>query len=418
MVAKQLIVKSNWCNKRDLLCYADSTHPLMWLQANLSAVGVGEIVRLTASGDERITQLNSKWQELVRAAQIHDFVNAPHSGLTSYGAITFAGASATNSVLIVPQVIFGEYQGRYFKTTVTERGANSADNLIPQPTPLVPWQEVALQHDPNQAETSDYLAKARRALATIDSGELKKIVLARQTSAALPVGADLRAPLKWLWRNYRNCTTFAIDGFFGATPETIVRSTDRSFASRVLAGTVRFNPEDPLANSAAGDILKTSPRINKEHDFATQSVINALAPLVDEISWNRDPLVIELPNVLHRATNIRAKIKPCYNSLDLLAAMHPTAAVAGTPTAAAVRLIGEIEDFDRARYAGAVGWINQHGDGEWALGLRCAQVHSTAGGAQITATAGGGLVAGSDIFAELAETTVKMVPISQALKNA
>jgi menaquinone-specific isochorismate synthase len=94
----------------------------------------------------------------------------------------------------------------------------------------------------------------------------------------------------------------------------------------------------------------------------------------------------------------------------LLSVLHPTAAVAGTPTSEAIRIIDKLESFDRGRYAGPVGWVDSHGNGEWAVALRCAQVDGT----RITAYAGAGIVAGSDAQRELAETELKFRPIIEA----
>ena len=91
----------------------------------------------------------------------------------------------------------------------------------------------------------------------------------------------------------------------------------------------------------------------------------------------------------------------------------PTAAVAGTPTDAAVRLIRELEPFDRERYAGPVGWIGADGDGEWAIALRCAQVTSNG---DITAYAGCGIMADSVPERELAETSMKFRPVTEAFQ--
>jgi menaquinone-specific isochorismate synthase len=104
------------------------------------------------------------------------------------------------------------------------------------------------------------------------------------------------------------------------------------------------------------------------------------------------------------------------SSLELTAALHPTAAVAGTPTREAIAAISELEPFDRERYAGAIGWIDAAGDGEWVIALRGAQLGDPAGEERsITAYAGGGIVAGSDPQHELRETVSKFRPIAEAL---
>ena len=123
-----------------------------------------------------------------------------------------------------------------------------------------------------------------------------------------------------------------------------------------------------------------------------------------------EPYVLELPNLLHIASDLHGTLGDGSSALDLVAALHPTAAVGGTPTAVAVDLIAELEPFDRGRYAGPVGWIDASGSGEWALALRSAQIAD----GRVTAYAGAGIVAGSVPVRELAETDLKFRPILDA----
>jgi menaquinone-specific isochorismate synthase len=126
------------------------------------------------------------------------------------------------------------------------------------------------------------------------------------------------------------------------------------------------------------------------------------------------PYVLELPNVLHLATDVTAVADPGSSSLALAAALHPSAAVCGTPTDVARATIAELEHLDRERYAGPVGWIDASGDGEWAIALRCGQICET-DPRQIRLFAGCGIVAGSEAEAELAESNAKLVPMRDAL---
>jgi menaquinone-specific isochorismate synthase len=93
--------------------------------------------------------------------------------------------------------------------------------------------------------------------------------------------------------------------------------------------------------------------------------------------------------------------------------VHPPAAVCGTPAAAALDLIRELEHMDRERYAGPVGWVDAEGNGEWGIAIRCAQLS----GRTARLFAGCGIVAGSDPAAELAETLVKLQPMRGALEG-
>jgi menaquinone-specific isochorismate synthase len=155
----------------------------------------------------------------------------------------------------------------------------------------------------------------------------------------------------------------------------------------------------------------SSMKNKHEHKFALDSLVNALAPFCEQIDADPEPFSLSLPNVWHLASDVHGVLKENASALDLAAALHPTAAVAGTPTKAAQAYIDEHEPFDRGGYAGPVGWIGADGDGEWAIALRGAYLNDQT----ITAFAGCGVVAESDPEAELAETRLKFQPIRQAL---
>jgi menaquinone-specific isochorismate synthase len=123
------------------------------------------------------------------------------------------------------------------------------------------------------------------------------------------------------------------------------------------------------------------------------------------------PFVLHLPNVMHLATDVAGVIDDSTSSLELAEALHPSAAVGGTPTDVATRLIAEIEGMDRGRYAGPVGWMDASGDGEWGIALRSAEVD----GNTVRLFAGCGIVADSDPEAELAEAQAKFVPVRDAI---
>lgn len=273
-----------------------------------------------------------------------------------------------------------------------------------------------------------YLAGVREAARRIERGDVEKIVLARQVEGRIAAGDDLRVPLRRLAERYLDCWTFAVDGLIGASPETLIRSTGGAVSARVLAGTRARHAENERRDARARNELLTSAKEQHEHAFAVQSVVTALAPHVRELRTSEEPFPLRLPNVWHLATDLGASLGESSSSLELVAALHPTAAVAGTPTADAVAAIAELEPFDRGRYSGAVGWIDASGDGEWVIALRCAQLGAVGGDAAgagaeggvevgsraIIASAGGGIVAGSDAEHELGETVSKLRPITEA----
>jgi menaquinone-specific isochorismate synthase len=226
----------------------------------------------------------------------------------------------------------------------------------------------------------------------------------------VPEGADLRRVLLELALGYPDTWTFAVDGHLGSSPETLVRVAEGTATARVLAGS-HARGADAEADAAAALELATSSKDLDEHRYAVESVLAALRPHGPGITASELPFTLKLPNLWHLASDVAGRLSDGSGALDLVAALHPTAAVAGTPTAAAVATIRELEPFDRGRYAGPVGWVDQSGDGKWAISLRSAEVDADG---TLTAYAGAGIVAESDPDRELAETKLKFRPIVEA----
>lgn len=401
----------------DLLAYADPATPLVWTRGDRGAVGAGEALRLEFSGPTRFADAARAWREISAAAVIDDPVELPGTGLLAFGCFAFDDHSRAVSLLVVPRVIVARHRGIAWVTEVSDAPL-AREPQLPAAYAYGAWRGNSL---PITAGDDAYLASVRETTERIERGEAEKIVLARRVRGEIGAHDDLRVPLGRLAARYDDCWTYAIDGLLGASPETLVRQTDGAISARVLAGTRGRRPDDAAADARARHELLASAKEQHEHDFAVQSVVTALAPHVRELTTSEQPYALELPNVWHLATDLGAVPGDDGSSLELTAALHPTAAVAGTPTAAAVRAIAELEPFDRERYAGAVGWIDDAGEGEWVIALRCAQVEAAAaegaGSARartVTAYAGGGIVAGSDPEREYAETVSKFAPITDA----
>jgi menaquinone-specific isochorismate synthase len=251
------------------------------------------------------------------------------------------------------------------------------------------------------------------AVRRISAGDLEKVVLARDLLAEVHAPLDPRWPLDRLAERYPGCWTFCVDGLLGATPELLVRRERGLVTSRVLAGTIQRSGDDARDLALAASLARSSKDL-EEHEYAVRSVADVLTPSCSSMNVPEAPFVLHLPNVMHLATDITGVASGSATSLALAAALHPSAAVGGTPTAAALALIDEIEQLDRGRYSGPVGWIDRDGDGEWGIALRCAQVDPS-DPSRLRLFAGCGIVAGSDPQAELAESVAKLVPMRDAL---
>ncbi|AYF99498.1 isochorismate synthase [Protaetiibacter intestinalis] len=370
--------------------------------------GLGEALRLSFTGPDRIARAAETWRRIAAAARVDDPVRTSGSGLIAFGAFTFADDSAFENVLIVPRTIIGRRDG---VSWVTEVSVDGDETPAPElaATPL--GSEFRLSLQPGAVSPERYLELVADAVSRIRSGGLRKVVLARDLVGHLPEGGDLRRVLVDLALGYPDTWTFAIDGHIGSSPETLVRVNHGKVTARVLAGSIARGA-DAEADHAAALRLATSTKDLDEHRYAVQSVLDALGPHARSgISASEIPFALKLPNLWHLATNIEGALSDGSSALDLAAALHPTAAVAGTPTAKALEVIRELEPLDRGRYGGPVGWVDAAGDGKWAVSLRSAEIDATGG---IRAFAGGGILAASEPEVELAETKLKFRPIVEA----
>ncbi|MDH2443406.1 isochorismate synthase [Amnibacterium sp. CER49] len=367
-----------------------------WARGDDRLLGYGVAARIVLSGPSRFADAATAWRRLLEGARIADEVGLPGSGPVAFGAFAFDDASAAPSVLVVPRRIVGRRDGVGFVTDVTGTG--------PIATAAVPAQGPGTRF-----ADEDYVAAVAAAVERIRAGGLQKVVLARDLALA-PAEVDPAAWLRALRARHRDAFTFAVDGFFGASPETLATVRDGVFTARVLAGTAARDA-DPALDAAARGGLLGSAKNRFEHALAVDSLLLTLGERVDDLRIGR-PFALGLPNVWHLATDAEARLHAGTGVLDLVAALHPTAAVAGAPRADAIELIRSLEPFDRGRYAGPVGWVGASGEGEWAIGLRSAQVEP---GGVVRAFAGAGIVAASEARSELAETAWKLTPVLEAL---
>lgn len=400
----------------DLLAYADPARPLAWLRRGDGIVAVGdgvvETVRVPAgTAVLRSAAISTAWRELAEDAEIHDDLALPGTGLVAFGALTFDEDSVADSVLIVPSLVIGRSHGRTWLTSIR---SSPSDAAAPDASTTGYGPHWAGTVGPGAQSPQGYQDSVRQALGRIAAGELSKVVLARDLTGSIPAGSDLRRLVRALSTGYPDTWAFSVDGLIGASPETLVTVQQRTVTARVLAGTIGRGA-DADADTLASAHLASSTKDLDEHEYAVQSVLASLRPHTRALAASEQPFLLKLPNLFHLATDVEGELADGGSSLDLVGALHPTAAVAGTPTSAAIAAIRELEPFDRGRYAGPVGWVDAAGNGEWAIALRCAQFSPAATDIAVTAYAGAGIVSGSDPESELLETRVKFRPLVDAL---
>ncbi len=286
----------------------------------------------------------------------------------------------------------------------TRVGAVSA---APPATPVSPDPErqattTAVEAIWQAPDGPEFERRVTAALAAIASGRVGKVVLARQVHARFTHPLDPVAVLRRLQADEPTCAVFAhrqAGGvFLGASPELLVRRRGDRVVSHPLAGT-------SAADDAAVVALVASTKEQAEHRTVAEAVADRLAAWCDVLQVPKAPTPVRLHGVAHLGTRITGRLhQPAADALTLAAALHPTPAVAGVPTGAALALITDLEDEGRGFYAGPVGWVDARGDGELLVAIRSA----TVAGNRAVAYGGAGIVAGSAPDRELAETAAKL----------
>jgi len=398
----------------DLLEPLPQPDVVAWVHHRAGLAGWGEAASVTLpAGEDRFTA-GEKWlRSVFDAADVDDQVRVRGSGPVAFGTFTF-DASSDGSVLIVPRVVLGrDGRGGAWLTVVTEPGEAAPGWPVPAgPEPAAPrivrWEDGGLPGPRWEQAVAE-------AVAAIKAGSLRKVVLARDVFGLADEAIDVRVLLRRLASRYPDCYTFACDGMVGATPELLVRRAGREVSALVLGGTLPRGA-DPAADLALGRELLASAKNNEEHAYAVDSVRDALGPLCAVFDVEARPSLLKFPNLQHLGSRIRGTLtdgQAAKSALALAAAVHPPAAVCGTPAGAALDLIRELEQMDRERYAGPVGWVDAEGNGEWGIAIRSGQIS----GRTARLFAGCGIVTGSEPRAELAETLVKLQPMRGALEG-
>ncbi|MDJ0392572.1 isochorismate synthase [Rhodococcus sp. G-MC3] len=294
----------------------------------------------------------------------------------------------------------------------------------------LPWQPPLVLTDLPEFVVGDlceddHIDRVRTAVNVLRTAStpLQKVVLARRLALRTDAVVDPRSVLAALVAGNPSGNGYLVDlgaagGSFvgrslvGSSPEVLIRRQGRIVTCHPLAGSAPRHRNE-TTDREIGRSLAESPKDRREHAFVVDAIRTALSPFCSALDIPRGPTVTHTPQLWHLGTPIRGELhEKSTTALDLALALHPTPAVCGTPTDLAYSTIDELEG-DRGFYAGAIGWCDANGDGEWMVAIRCAEISRH--GREVTAYAGGGIVAESDPDAELRETITKFGTVLSAL---
>lgn len=379
---------------------------------------------------------------VLAAVDVDDQVGVPGTGAVAFGALPFVpGGAAT---LVVPEVAVGRAEdGTRWITVVSAAGPDAGGRgtpdggpagsgagrpdaalgggpPLPDPDAPAPGDLVAPRQAGPQPQRYTvasarspewWCALVERATKTMAEGAFEKVVLARQVDVTADRPLDRHAVLDRLRTGYPGCHIVGIGGFVAASPELLVSVAGDIVRSHPMAGTAPRGG-DPATDQRLAASLLASATYRHEHQVTIDVVHDTLLGWCSYVDYEAEPSVVAVANLQHLATKVEGRLsRPTPSVLELVAALHPTPAVAGRPRDLAVDWIAANEDVDRGRYAGTAGWVDGAGNGAWAVSVRCAEIDGTSA----RLWAGNGIVADSDPQAELAETRVKLQALMSAL---
>ena len=393
--------------------------------AGVAALGCA--LKIEARGPGRFREVVARWRSATASAIADPGDGPPGSGLAALGGFAFSPAGGGSpqwagfepASMIVPELSLAR-RGDEVRLTLNLRAApdDTLEDLLTRANrrlhelrrdsmPLLDPAPAGAYDVISSMPPSHYEHAVARAVERIRSGELEKIVLAREVQVHAPARHDPAAVLGVLREAFPTCYVYAVgrgeSTFLGASPELLLRREGHRASTVALAGSTRRSA-DPAVDRHLGEQLLGSEKDREENAIVARRIVRALAPRSVWVTTAPEPVIVRVANIQHLAMPIRAQLAASVGAVELVRVLHPTPAVGGEPSGRALEAIPALEGLDRGWYSGAIGWIDAAGDGELCVALRCALLR----GRVAYCYAGCGIVRDSDPAAELAESEIKL----------
>jgi isochorismate synthase len=346
----------------------------------------------------------SEVQKTLSAIQHHNHTNLDVAPI-AMGVLPF-DTSAAGDFFIPKQVVGKDEKGNCWLTTIDDASVN----LEISQTPVARTNTFTVRP---LTPIENYLQAVASARDAVRDGRITKAVIAREIIVEAGQSIDVHAVLHRLRSTFGNSYRYSMNGFIGASPELLLEVSGQTIRSHPLAGTTP-RTGDPITDNELARKLISSMKDQIEHRVVIDVIHEMLLPFCSYLDWEPEPSVVQVANVQHLGTLIEGHLSDDHPPLLELARMLcPTPALGGHPRAEALKIIDQLEGFDRKNYGGAVGWVDADGNGTMAVAIRCAELSEDRKTARLIA--GGGIVAASDPDAELAETQAKFQAMLSAI---
>lgn len=396
----------------------------------MTMVGLGKTFQVN-KGNHAFTEVENEWGNLVNHC-VSNGSNLLFTGPMLFGGFSFDPKKPkTNLWKYFPGTLMTLSR---MMVTVTNEGAWLTTNVIVEPEgDLTNYlEEIRKDHkllsdfrsQLNQSpailvEQEDVQPKEWKTLVqqmanSIKKKELSKVVLARELKLRTQETINPVVVLSRLREEQPNSYIFAFEVnqncFLGATPERLVRKSGDQLVSACLAGSTKRGKTISEDEQLGHDLLN-DPKNLEEHAVVVQMIDAAFQSVSNYVEKPDKPILFKARDIQHLYTPIIGKINKDQSLLKVIERLHPTPALGGYPRSKAVEKIREFELLDRGWYAAPVGWLDESGNGEFAVAIRSGLVK----GQEASLFAGCGIVGDSDPESEYRETEIKLKPMLYAL---
>lgn len=430
-------IKINYCNP--VLFYIGNRHlyknqSFFWKSpdGDFSLVGLGAAYVLKKNdGDERFKYIENGWKQICQQAVIENPYDIPGTGPLIFGGFSFDAESKLEkewepfgqALFYLPKYMLTEIDGNCYMTVNTFSNSDSHNEIfeeaeelvsklinntateLPDPAPLVKQTEL---------QTSEWMLKVEEIVGMLNYTDLQKVVLARKLKLEFAQNANAGYALEQLITQQPNSFIFALQAgrscFMGASPERLVKKTGPEVLSTSLAGSIERSSNEKEDEELAMLLLKDEKN-RFEHQLVVSMIENALDQYCDYINIPREPTIMKTPDIQHLYTPVSGEMKPGNTIFQIVEELHPTPALGGVPTKAAMKIICEKENMDRGFYAAPMGWSDYRMNGEFIVAIRSGLLSEK----EAYLYAGCGLVTGSTPEDELTETRIKFRPMLRAI---
>ncbi|MBW8349240.1 isochorismate synthase [Bacillus sp. IITD106] len=404
-----------------------SSDGLLW------TVGLGIASAISADdADKRFQITNIQWNQLIKKAKIDNPSGVPGTGPLLFGGFSFDPYSEHemewenfgHSILYLPSYMLTIAEGQYYLTINVlsdddhiniESLHLKADHFLKElkmeknlktakPIKIKSFKEVA---------PKKWVRSVEEIVHVLKTTDVKKVVFARKLLLEFEDNAQSSYVIKQLIEQQPTSFIFALEVddycFLGASPERLIKKTGDDVLSTCLAGSIGRNHNEE-EDQKLGEMLLKDHKNLFEHELVVSMVEDALKPYCAEINIPKEPTLMKTPDIQHLYTPVTGKANNDFSILNVVEKLHPTPALGGVPTKAALKIIRDKENMDRGFYAGPIGWTDYLGNGEFAVGIRSGLLN----GNKAYLYAGCGLVPDSVAEDELKETRIKFQPMLKA----